>query len=55
MTKPIPMVCKSCRSPVFKSGTAWFHDVAPRWLATVAREVIKAGGVAEVPLPGGGA
>jgi hypothetical protein len=32
------MVCKTCQSPVFKSGSYYFHDVQPRTVATIARE-----------------
>lgn len=35
------MWCAVCGAPVFKSARTdgWFHDIWPRWLATVARQV----------------
>jgi hypothetical protein len=33
------IVCKACKSPVYKHGSAYFHDVYPRSVATIAREV----------------
>jgi hypothetical protein len=32
-------VCKICKSPVYRHGRDYFHDVHPRVLATIAREV----------------
>jgi hypothetical protein len=33
------MVCKTCKSPVYRHGRDYFHDVYPRFVATIAREV----------------
>jgi len=33
------MWCATCGAPVYESSGAWFHDVWPRWLATVCRDV----------------
>jgi hypothetical protein len=35
------MWCATCGAPVFRSGNAWFHDIYPRWLATICRDVTK--------------
>ena len=45
------MFCAVCGAPVYKSekADAWFHDVYPRWLASIARKVTDKSATAPAP------